>query len=495
MSVGGLVNTVFQVVQNGLVMILYRITQSDQAGCPLHFQWDFKEGDNAFAFSSLGLAAVINGPSRVDYSPMNADVSVLTPAFDFPTTASSSTSASSSTERYVSADVADKLSDGNALKNLVFQDATRVDQLFPAGTKQITQNALNSIVATVDTSSPLRRSTFFQKNVIEAFLGSNFGDLQQAKPSSTEPRAKSVSLLWGSSYGAPGFEIISNDLLLQSLVTLQETWDAISGRKSGNGRGFFSEAMAGILDLFNPLRLNVLPFSPAFNSVWIQEMVLKVANVMRAVRPVTLTEGELVKELTSIFFAVSHEQLAIKYRLWTEKWPLESQLWLQSCVSSPLSTLPVFGGLSISSLGADSASSSASGSGEAPPAKKLKVKKAKVAKVVVPVPAPVVPAALILPVGNSGGGGGSGSTTRARGGAKTGVYPGKLCQYHVRHLFCNGADCKLNLNIGPGNPGCKFIHQDNVNSYHKNDMLAWADVALSGHSDFDAVVSAIKKKA
>jgi hypothetical protein len=72
-----------------------------------------------------------------------------------------------------------------------------------------------------------------------------------------------VSLLWGSSYGAPGFEIISNDLLLQSLVTLQETWDAISGRKSGNGRGFFSEAMAGILDLFNPLRLNVLPFSPA----------------------------------------------------------------------------------------------------------------------------------------------------------------------------------------------------------------------------------------
>ena len=79
------------------------------------------EGDNAFAFSSLGLAAVINGPSRVDYSPINADVTVLTLAFDFPSGASSSISVvANTTERYVSADVAEKLSDGNALKNLVF---------------------------------------------------------------------------------------------------------------------------------------------------------------------------------------------------------------------------------------------------------------------------------------------------------------------------------------------------------------------------------------
>jgi len=108
----------------------------------------------------------------MDYSPINADVTVLTLAFDFPSGASSSISVvANTTERYVSADVtADKLSDGNALKNLVFQDATRVDQLFPAGTKQITQNALNSIVASVDPSSPLRRSTFFQKNVFEAVL-------------------------------------------------------------------------------------------------------------------------------------------------------------------------------------------------------------------------------------------------------------------------------------------------------------------------------------
>jgi len=228
------------------------------------------------------------------------------------------------------------------------------------------------------------------------------------------------------------------------LVTLQETWDAISGRKCGNGRGFFSEAMAGILDLFNPLRLNVLPFSPAFNSVWIQELVLKVANVMRAVRPVTLTEGELVKELTGIFFALSHEQLAIKYRLWTEKWPHESQLWLQSCALSPLITLPVFRGLSVSSLGTEGASSSALGSVEGPPAKKPKAKKAKISTVVVPVPVPVAPAALA----SSGG-----STTKARGGAKAGVYPDKLCQYHVRHLFSNGAECKINQNTSKGNIG------------------------------------------
>jgi hypothetical protein len=102
-------------------LVLYRITQANHAGCPLHFQWDFMEGDNAFAFSSLGLAAVINGPSRVDYSPINADVTVLTLAFDFPSGASSSISVvANTTERYVSADVAEKLSDGNALKNLVF---------------------------------------------------------------------------------------------------------------------------------------------------------------------------------------------------------------------------------------------------------------------------------------------------------------------------------------------------------------------------------------
>jgi hypothetical protein len=34
-----------------------------------------------------------------------------------------------------------------------------------------------------------------------------------------------------------------------------------------------------------------------------------------------------------------------------------------------------------------------------------------------------------------------------------------------------------------------------VRTYCKNDMLAWADIALTGATDYDAVVKAIKAKA
>ena len=132
--------------------------------------------------------------------------------------------------------------------------------------------------------------------------------------------------------------------------------DVISGKKCSNGRGFFLEAMAGIVDLFNPLRSNVLSFSPAYNAAWVQEMVVNIANVMRLVRATVLTEGELVRELTTIFFAVTHEDISKKYRKWVELWPQEHQLWLTLC-ATPRTMAPVFGGLSLAPVSVSSSSS------------------------------------------------------------------------------------------------------------------------------------------
>lgn len=96
----------------------------------------------------------------------------------------------------------------------------------------------------------------------------------------------------------------------------------------------------------------------------------------------------------------------------------------------------------------------------------------------------------VLPTGTSGSSGGGGSTRNTRrSGAQVGCSPGKLCQYHVRYLFGTSSQkCTVK-------PKCTFIHQASVKTYHKNDMLAWADIALSGHADYDDVVNAIKAQA
>ena len=289
--------------------------------------------------------------------------------------------------------------------------------------------------------------------------------------------------MWGSSFGEEGNEIITNEMLLVSLVTLSESWDAIAMKTCPNGRGFFSEVFAGITDLFNPLRSNVLPFSPAFNAAWIQELVVKIVDVMRKPRLVVLTEGELSRELSAIFFTITHEKIAADYRKWRELWPREDQLWLAEC-AKPKALVPVFGGLS---LAPSTTSSSVAASGDGPPPpKKSKVRKTKNVPATLAIPAVAAPA-VVVPVVSAGGGGGSGRSTRARSSGQPGTSPGKLCQYHVRHLFCNLSACSI--------AGCTFIHQMSVRTYCKNDMLAWADIALSGATDYDAVVKAIKAKA
>jgi hypothetical protein len=483
----GLVNTVLQVVQKGLALVLYRVTQSSQVDCPLFFQWDFEPDDEVFGFSRLGLRQILEGPGRVDHTFLDNIPSVITPAFDS-VTAVVSTLSTGVSDKYVSAITADGFADGSALKNLMFQDATKIDPMFMMGTKQITQNALNKVMSSIDPSSPVRNFVFFQPNVLEAFLGSNFGDFKQARPTSSTSKVKSVSVFWGSDLGVVGAETITNDMCLASLVTLAESWDAISRRLCSNGRGFFTEAMAGVLDLFNPLRSNVLPFSPAFNASWIHEMVVKVADVMRMPRLVVFTEGELVKELTTIFFGITHENVAREYRKWTELWPMESQLWLAEC-ARPKSHVPVFGGFSLAPAVSNAAVSGADTSGQ-PPLKKVKARKVKA----IPAPAPTLSVAtpsVAVPSISTGGSGGGGGSTRAtrRNGAQVGVSPGKLCQYHVRYLF------GTSLNKCTVKPKCSYTHQSSVKTYHKSDMLAWADVALLGHSDYDDVVDAIKAKA
>ena len=96
--------------------------------------------------------------------------------------------------------------------------------------------------------------------------------------------------------------------------------------------------------------------------------------------------------------------------------------------------------------------------------KKKKKKKVKAKKVkAIPAPAPTLTVAtpsVVVPSISTGGSGGGGGSTRAtrRNGAQVGVSPV-------------------------------------LKTYHKSDMLAWADVALLGHSDYDDVVDAIKAKA
>ena len=114
----------------------------------------------------------------------------------------------------------------------------------------------------------------------------------------------------------------------------------------------------------------------------------------------------------------------------------------------------------------------ASGDGPPPP-KKSKVRKAKNVPATLVISAVAAPA-VVVPVVSAGGGGGSGRSTRARSSGQPGTSPGKLCQYHVRHMFCNLTPCSI--------AGCKFIHQMSVRTYCKNDMLAWADIALTGAS-------------
>ena len=483
MSAAGLVNIVLQVVQVGEVIVLYRMTQANQAGCPLYFQWNYDAGDEVLAFSSLGIQAVVNGPSRIDYTPLSGDASVLIPAFESTgsSTSANTSSSSSTSEKYVSANLADALADGAAFKNLLFQDSSKGDQYFTGGTKQITQGAINKLMTKLDSSSLLRKNVLFQANVVESMLGSNFGDYQQPMPSSSSAKVKSMSYLWASSFD-PGSAVISNEVVKESFVAVTECWDAISERKCVSGRGFFSEATAGIIDLFNPLRKNVLPYSPAFNAVWVQEVIIGVSNVMRLVRPVVLTEGELTKQLTDIFFSVSHEQIAVKYRSWTESWPHESQLWLAKCAEAPLTALPTFGGLSVAPLGSVGVLTSGDGDA-AQPLKKARLKKPKVVSAVVQPPA-VAAASLAVPaVPNAGT---SGRSTRS---SSSGVSPGSLCQYHVKHLFCGAKKCHIK------NCANKFIHQACVKTYHQNDMLAWAEIVLVSHSDYDDVVDAIKLKA
>lgn len=485
----GLVNTVLQVVQKGLALVLFRVTPSSQPGCPFYFQYDYKPEDEVFAFSTLGLRQILEGPGRVDHNFLDNLPSVLLPAFDSVVTVSQASSSSSVTgERHVSAVLADGLADGAALKNLVFQDASRIDELFPAGTKQITQSALNKVMASIDASSPVKNFCFFQANVLESFIACNFGDYKQARPASSASKVKSISYLWGSSFGEEGNEIITNEMLLVSLVTLSESWDAIAMKTCPNGRGFFSEAFAGITDLFNPLRSNVLPFSPAFNAAWVQELVVKIVDVMRRPRLVVLTEGELSRELTTIFFTITRETIAANYRKWKELWPREDQLWLAE-LSKPKALVPVFGGLSLAPVSVSSSSNVAASGDGPPPLKKAKGRKTKNVSASLAIPAVAAPAVMgpIQSAGGGGVGGGSGRSTRARSSGQPGTSPGKLCQYHVRHLFCNLTTCQI--------VGCKFIHQASVRTYCKNDMLAWADIALTGATDFDAVVKAIKAKA
>ena len=135
MSAAGLVNIVLQVVQVGEVIVLYRMTQANQAGCPLYFQWNYDAGDEVLAFSSLGIQAVVNGPSRIDYTPLSGDASVLIPAFESigSSTSANTSSSSSTSEKYVSANLADALADGAAFKNLLFQDSSKVTNISPGG--------------------------------------------------------------------------------------------------------------------------------------------------------------------------------------------------------------------------------------------------------------------------------------------------------------------------------------------------------------------------
>jgi hypothetical protein len=415
----------------------------------------------------------------------NNDKSVLAAYVEAPVFPRGGVGASVLGARPVTSQHAADMMCAQALSNLCMQNVSVLEHMLPADSVTFGQHAVNHVIGSIESNSPLLLSPFSTPNVLMAVMSLSCGLHQHLTfpvPGAAKVE-KTFSFLWAVSFGEVPGAVLTNKIIAEAFDMTLRFLDLISKHTDSgvSGGGWYSAASQGVLKLFNKFSSpNVLAWSPAFNVGIIQEFLAKFEKLFKKPVPTprlqAVLEREYIQLVTTCF---NMSLLSAKYREFVISYPREHEAWTQQCVSNQavIEGLPPFSGISMIA----SSEAVENGSVDAPAskkAKKAKAPKAKVTPKVAPVPLPAATVVVPTPGPRLAGAGTRGTSSNL---ANT------VCRYHAKHLYLDMSPCTV--------PNCTYHHQNNAKDFTKSEMLQWLKSKLSGDSDYQKLVVAIKSRA